>query len=969
MPSPMSIGGQIEIGDEGYEFMEEFNTGWFKGKVTEILAGEGNNRRCIYDDGDSKDLRLEDLRELAMLERTNYKPDWGAAVPKEGDIVLSLDRSYPEYSEKLKPYLRGSGAPLTREDKQRYAKEILKKLKNETKRQSSETRLLKKHRHKRTFFQVDDEVALKKIASDLRPDKLPSQYHIRLRGHPPHHPRLCPDTEGNNQNRFFFREILDEQHIIIGFERNESFDTQALEDKDILEIIGQFVAKKFSAEPAWTIRAETARENNVQHTCYKDVRRVFLDEDTAQAEEGVNKFTGYPALARLAYKRGFYKSDVVESEDGIAFLTTLKIAENPYLIFEGDKKMKTGEVTYDGSKSKRGKKHKKPHRRISGWILFCSKFRKENGHDFATNSTLASDAWREMSKKEREPYVQDAKKINDRNFPLKSEEKSQQKNGSYKGSGCDGLENCCGQHDQHIREIDDNAPGAKPPLKTAAGEAQQEIGGSCVIETEAEVAHQYDPQETQTNEPPRKKTRVNHQLIQPPQAFDQGKDDKLTHPVDEVGIRETDSYNHKGSGYDEPMAPEHQAHTQRRQDGREAASGQKHKLESVARSDKSLTRNKTEHKVACVGGGRGGTSGSSAEWAMSMGGVEAEAKGGGGKLGQKKEKKREKLTEKIECGPQPVKPPPVPGSYQAGAKCLASTPTAPVHSPYSASASSSATPNAMAKKAEAGAEEAWQAKEKREKVAHPPHQEGNRQEPRGNNHQSHSNKAQQEPRGAKGIEEEEESPPRQESEGTLSATTVIKQEQESDDEVQVIEAEGVQHAKKEGGKEADPPHEEGNRQGPQPNHHEFHPNEAQQEHGAVDVMQAEGEVPPRKKPQVTQSASAIKLEQDTDEVQVIEPLKKSRFDYFQVFLQKEDTQTVIRVERRQNVTFIDLREQIEEDCEGLPPSFRFTLGADGCRVTPKQERKWYVMSKDFDLTHQGDGSVRKPYCVYIVEAD
>lgn len=92
------------LGEVGYEFRKEFDTGWYTGKVVEIrsLAGKrlqhgkcsylalsssllsfptlfglltwpenGYDRRCVYSDGDIEDLRLEDLEQLAKLDPNN----------------------------------------------------------------------------------------------------------------------------------------------------------------------------------------------------------------------------------------------------------------------------------------------------------------------------------------------------------------------------------------------------------------------------------------------------------------------------------------------------------------------------------------------------------------------------------------------------------------------------------------------------------------------------------------------------------------------------------------------------------------------------------------------------------------------------------------------------------------------------------------------------------------------------------
>jgi hypothetical protein len=58
------------VGDVGYKFRKEFDSGWFTGTVEQIrpLAEGGKDRRCVYDDGDSEDLSLIELQTLAILD-------------------------------------------------------------------------------------------------------------------------------------------------------------------------------------------------------------------------------------------------------------------------------------------------------------------------------------------------------------------------------------------------------------------------------------------------------------------------------------------------------------------------------------------------------------------------------------------------------------------------------------------------------------------------------------------------------------------------------------------------------------------------------------------------------------------------------------------------------------------------------------------------------------------------------------
>jgi hypothetical protein len=60
---------KINIGDVGYQFLKEFDSGWYNGKVVEILSHAlgGWDRRCVYDNGDCEDLALSELKRLATL--------------------------------------------------------------------------------------------------------------------------------------------------------------------------------------------------------------------------------------------------------------------------------------------------------------------------------------------------------------------------------------------------------------------------------------------------------------------------------------------------------------------------------------------------------------------------------------------------------------------------------------------------------------------------------------------------------------------------------------------------------------------------------------------------------------------------------------------------------------------------------------------------------------------------------------
>ena len=90
------------------------------------------------------------------------------------------------------------------------------------------------------------------------------------------------------------------------------------------------------------------------------------------------------------------------------------------------------------------------------------------------------------------------------------------------------------------------------------------------------------------------------------------------------------------------------------------------------------------------------------------------------------------------------------------------------------------------------------------------------------------------------------------------------------------------------------------------------------------------------------------------------------FDHFQVVIENDPTDMMIRLSSSPNCTFKDLRREIEEDIKLPFANFRFTVEANGMGVYTFQEKKWKV--RDYDLTNQGDGSYKMPYSVFIKEA-
>ena len=75
---------------------------------------------------------------------------------------------------------------------------------------------------------------------------------------------------------------------------------------------------------------------------------------------------------------------------------------------------------------------------------------------------------------------------------------------------------------------------------------------------------------------------------------------------------------------------------------------------------------------------------------------------------------------------------------------------------------------------------------------------------------------------------------------------------------------------------------------------------------------------------------------------------------------------MVRLPYNRNVTFEDLRRELEDDyAEEFPSSeLRFLVAKDGLAVSTAQEHKWRV--HDYELTSQGtDGTFKKPYLMYM----
>ena len=84
---------KINVGDIGYRFLKEFDSGWYNGTVVEILphAIGGWDRRCIYEDGDCEDLTLNELIRLATLSSQEHV----GTIEVVGDVEVAFTGECP----------------------------------------------------------------------------------------------------------------------------------------------------------------------------------------------------------------------------------------------------------------------------------------------------------------------------------------------------------------------------------------------------------------------------------------------------------------------------------------------------------------------------------------------------------------------------------------------------------------------------------------------------------------------------------------------------------------------------------------------------------------------------------------------------------------------------------------------------------------------------------------------------------
>lgn len=117
---------------------------------------------------------------------------------------------------------------------------------------------------------------------------------------------------------------------------------------------------------------------------------------------------------------------------------------------------------------------------------------------------------------------------------------------------------------------------------------------------------------------------------------------------------------------------------------------------------------------------------------------------------------------------------------------------------------------------------------------------------------------------------------------------------------------------------------------------------------------------PQNKAHKPTNEETIKQEEETD-------IGQEEYYYFKVIIagkEAENNINVIRLPRRQDLTFADLRYEIEEDVDNYPHDFKFTFSAKGsvC-ISLNQEKKWTIWG--YGLTKKGDGSYETPYSVFI----
>ena len=101
--------------------------------------------------------------------------------------------------------------------------------------------------------------------------------------------RLVKTKNATNAQHLYWKDKLDfGSGNIIRFYQNEAFLVNDLSQRQILETIGQHVAKILleSDESRWVFRAEKSGAGHLQYVSYNENKEII------GIKEGVNKFTG-----------------------------------------------------------------------------------------------------------------------------------------------------------------------------------------------------------------------------------------------------------------------------------------------------------------------------------------------------------------------------------------------------------------------------------------------------------------------------------------------------------------------------------------------------------------------------------------------------------------------------------------------------------------------------------------------------
>ena len=93
---------------------------------------------------------------------------------------------------------------------------------------------------------------------------------------------------------------------------------------------------------------------------------------------------------------------------------------------------------------------------------------------------------------------------------------------------------------------------------------------------------------------------------------------------------------------------------------------------------------------------------------------------------------------------------------------------------------------------------------------------------------------------------------------------------------------------------------------------------------------------------------------------------ESEYYYFQIIILNKVTSKFISVRRRSRITFHCLRKAICHQLMNPFGSYGFTLKfGDDRMVELGEEKELMVMDENFDLTSAGDGSIDKPFRLFI----